>query len=244
MIHHVNRVRARYPHAKFLWLVRDPRAVALSSRDSVFNPYHPYYTAVLWREQQRIGFDLHRADPANVQRIHYEQLVREPQRMVHEICNFLDIRFEPRMLKYFESADASVASGLARDWANVARPIQAEKAQRYESELSDRHQRIVESVAGPLMQQLGYELAHSQQSDRDPSQLRKLHYRIANEARRILVEYRSLCHNRNHARRWMRSLRIMSVRLRLRLWARQYLDCTCDQARAGFSTSQDSRRTS
>jgi hypothetical protein len=42
MIHHVDRILARFPNAKFIWLIPDPRDVAASSRESVFNPCHPY----------------------------------------------------------------------------------------------------------------------------------------------------------------------------------------------------------
>jgi len=243
MIHHVDRVRARYPRACFIWLVRDPRDVALSSRDSVFNPYHPYFVASLWRDQQQIGVDLSQAGNARLLRLHYEHLVRNPKSAVHELCSFLELQFEPQMLNYFTSDAARVASSLARDWANLASPLQPDKAQRFARELDPKDLRVVETIAGPVMKQLDYTLMHPPQSPNSISMARKLHYWLANEARRIVVEYRSLRLNRNHARRWARALRMQALRARLKL-TRRALGKPADPSTLHSSAPQNSRSTS
>ena len=58
MIDHVDRIVAEWPGARLLWLYRDPRDVAASSRQSVFSAFHPWMTARLWDRQQRQGLEL------------------------------------------------------------------------------------------------------------------------------------------------------------------------------------------
>ena len=127
------------------------------------------------------------------------------------------------MFRYFDTMEARTASDLASDWANLRRPIQADRAQRYAREISTRHLRIVEAVAAPLMQKLGYELDRPPRLPYRPSPLARFGYIVANEARRMVVEYRSLRHNHNHARRWARALRMASLRTRLKLehWVKE-----------------------
>ncbi len=76
MVHHVDRVLQRDPGARFLWLVRDPRDVAVSSRKSVFSPFHPALTAKLWVAQQREALALEeRLGSSVVLRLRYEDLL-------------------------------------------------------------------------------------------------------------------------------------------------------------------------
>ena len=220
MIHYTDRVFARYPDAQLLWLVRDPRDVAVSSRDSVFNPYHPYYTALLWAAQQELGLRLEgQLNQTNVLRVYYEKLVTDPHTTVAGICEFLNVPFVPSMLRFFESEEARTSAGQARDWQNVAQPIISSNTNKYRGRLSEFDIAAVESVAGSVMQKLDYEPVSAPRTS-DTRLLRHVRYRIENELLRLRVEYRSLREDRNHWRRWRRRARMLLLNARLGLGLR------------------------
>jgi hypothetical protein len=217
MIHYTDRILARYPDAKLIWLVRDPRDVAVSSRDSVFNPYHPYHTARLWNQQQKLGLELEtRLSPNNLFRCHYEELIQNPEKTIVRLCEFIGVKFEPTMLRFFETEEAKTSASLSREWQNTGRPILGANSSRFRERLSANEIRAIERETRPAMRQLGYAPV-SEDGAGGPYFWDLCSYRILNEVARVRVEYRSLRQDRNHRLRWRRAVRMFTLRTRLRM---------------------------
>ena len=93
-----------YPDARYLVLTRHPLAVASSYANSFFdgdwraanrfNPIVSRYVPAIAR--------LLREPPARLLQVGYEQLVRDPSRTLRTICEFLELDFQPEMLRYRE----------------------------------------------------------------------------------------------------------------------------------------------
>jgi hypothetical protein len=218
MIHYADRILARYPESRLIWLVRDPRDVALSSRDSVFNPFHPYYTARLWTEQQELGLKLEATlRPANLLRVHYEALVANPDATIDRICRFIGVYFDPAMLRFCETEEAHTSARLARDWRNTAVPILSANANKFLEQMSADEIAIVETAAGDTMRRLGYEPIGLHMPAKRPGPLHRARYRLENELLRLSVEYRSVRDDQNQWLRWRRAIRMMTLKMRLRM---------------------------
>jgi hypothetical protein len=221
VIHHVEALLARRPASRFIWLVRDPRDVAGSSKSSVFNPFHPYFTARLWSHQQQIGISLQsRLHEERWLRVHYEDLVAAPEATLARICRFLRIDYEPEMLRYFESEEAHALARSATDWRNTAHPVLRQNAGTYKRTLSRREIAAVEVAAGPLMERLGYRPDSSERPHVASSLIRYMEYAARNGLLRLRVEYRSLREDRFHWRRWKRAARMALLTARLRFGMR------------------------
>ncbi len=205
VIHHVDRIRRHRPDARFLWLVRDPRDVAASSRRSVFSPFHPHRTAQLWRDQQQLGLELEGRLPAEVWlRLRYEDLLADPEGSVRRVCGFLGEDFEPGLLAFHRTDAARQASSLSEDWRNTARPVLSHNAGKYRRHLSPDEIRLVETVAGPLMAELGYAAETDGAAPLPAGRRARLAVGLADARWRAAVELRSLRTDRNHWRRWER----------------------------------------
>jgi hypothetical protein len=216
-IHHVDRILDRDPGARFVWLVRDPRDVASSSKQSVFSPCHPYFTARLWVEQQALGADLAgQIGSKRVQLLSYENLIAEPEASLRLLCTFLDEEFEPGMLQFFETQEAVEGAGLSQDWQNTAQPVLGSNSGKYRKGLSEEEVRVVEAEAGDLMTQLGYPLDFPPERN-SPGLARRFRYRIENGAGQMKVEWRSMRTDKNHWRRWSRDATVMALGLRSRI---------------------------
>ena len=218
MIHHIARILAACPQAKFLFLVRDPRDVAASSRKSIFSPFHPYFTASLWRQQQLAGLRLYDKAPNSCQLIRYEDLIERPETTIRMICDFLGEKYEAAMLEFHRTGSAQKSESLCESWGNTASPILANNQKKFMTELSPAEIRLVEAVTGDLMSRFGYPLASgikTRELAYKPSAIARWQYKLLNMLWALRAEIRSMRHDKNYRQFWRR--RIFLIRLRLRL---------------------------
>lgn len=210
MISEVPTLLEHHPQARLLWLVRDPRDVAVSSRRSVFSATHPVFVAELWRDQQRLGLQWEEEGRPQL-RIHYEALLAEPEEQVRRICDFLGEDFEPQMLRYFETEEAQRSGGLSQSWAATAKPIQKDRAGAWKKSLSPQEVFWVEAIAGPEMERLGYPRSLPP-SDWTPSTWERRRFRLKERVQELEIEWSSLQKDRNVGRRWRRALLLRRLR--------------------------------
>lgn len=99
-----------FPKARFMLVVRDPRAIVSSmlevgakARAKGLKP--PFFTKNLsaaisyTRDCIERGFKAVEAAPERVYTVVYERLVREPKEETQAICDFLQIAWEPTMIR-------------------------------------------------------------------------------------------------------------------------------------------------
>lgn len=218
VVHYLDRVVARFPDARFVWLVRDPRDVAASSRKSVFSPFHPYLTAQLWVAQQRLGDEaLQKLGPSQVHLLRYEDLLAEPEARIRALCAFLGEEFEPAQLAFNRTEAAKKIAQLSESWANAGAPILSDNTAKYRGDLSLDELRAVESVAGPLMARFGYPLEFPGLSLAPITGPALAVVHAKDQWWRLGVELRSLRRDANHWRRWARGARMAQIGLEARL---------------------------
>lgn len=161
------------PEARFVHVIRDGRAVALSIKDLWFGPTTFEECAEYW--VQRIDEARRRAQglPHYVE-VRYEDLVREPDAQLRRIAEFLELPFDARMVRYYEHVDERIAmesppNEVARDgrvvsteerkeiMANVSRPPDPTRIDRWRTEMHDpAERRAFEAIAGERLAELGY----------------------------------------------------------------------------------------
>ncbi len=205
MVHHVPTLHANHPGARFLWLHRDPRDVAASSRESVFSPSHPVFAAELWRDQQALARDAERAWPDCVYRMSYEELVREPERVMRGVCAALGEAFEPAMLEYFATGEARRTASLSESWSNVGSAPTADRVGRAATVLSEAEITLVESICADGMSLLGYPPTRPP-SPRTFTAPERARFRREQAWMDLGIEWRSFRKDKNVGRRWRRAL--------------------------------------
>lgn len=100
----LGQLLAMFPDARIIHLVRDPRDTVLSfcekrrtAADAAAQPDWPLmrFYAREWDLTQRA---IETASPARRLLLQYEQLAKDPEKSVADICTFLGVTFEPSML--------------------------------------------------------------------------------------------------------------------------------------------------
>ena len=141
---HVHRY---FPEAKFLHIVRDPRDVAKSAIPMGWagNTYsgveHWINTESSW------GRFAAQDNGAPVLEITYENLISDLGATLMSVCEFLGVDYDPAMLDYHQSSTYS--------------PPDISLIEQWRRKQSQREVELVESRAGDLMVDRGYQLENS-----------------------------------------------------------------------------------
>jgi hypothetical protein len=155
-VRHLPLLRTHFPDARFIHLVRDPRAVAASLIRSNVHRSTAYYGARRWRMDVDFGLAFEQQAPEAVQRIAYEELVSTPEAALRRLCAFCGLDFDPAMLAPPRGEVAEYSSFYADIHAHVDRPATSDFVDRWSRDLTPEQVAQIEAVAGERMDKLGY----------------------------------------------------------------------------------------
>lgn len=144
---------ALFPRARFIHLLRDPRAVAASMLAVDWSQKQVYGAARSWLRQVAWALAAETALPGRVLRVRFEDLVTAPETELRRICAFCGLDYDPAMLA---GGDFRVPACTRAQHTLVGRPPRAERSSAWRQELSSREIEIIEWVCGDLLSQLGY----------------------------------------------------------------------------------------
>lgn len=144
-----------FPEGRFVHVVRDGRAVALSVRGVSFGPDTIGGAALYWRNRalgaRRTGEWL---DPGRYLEYRHEELVADPEPILRAICDLIEVPYDDAMLRYHETAERSEVA----HHPHVHEPPRAD-LRDWRTELSAEELRLVEILVGDALDELGYERA-------------------------------------------------------------------------------------
>ncbi len=157
-IHWAEEINQYFDNPKYIYLYRDPRDVTLSFTKAVIGEKHPYFIAKQWNELQELciaQMSSHGKD--NIFPISYENLLKSPDKIIRELCQFLNIEFSAKMLDFHTSKEAERSAKSSSLWENLSQPIKTNNSKKFLNELSTEDIKIIESITGDVMDTLGYE---------------------------------------------------------------------------------------
>jgi hypothetical protein len=155
---HVGAIVSRFPHAKILITLRDPRAILAAQialeKTRQTGRFSTYYVIAHWRVAAKLARRIRDAEVPGLV-VQYERLVHEPEKTMKEVCGYLEIDFDPETVL--------TPTKVGRFWSgnSAARinfsQISTEPVTRWERELSDDEVGWVEWHCRDLMPEFGYE---------------------------------------------------------------------------------------
>lgn len=149
-----------FPDAKFIHLVRDPRAGVYSMMGFIFLPDDVVFNALNRHKHMTVGRAIleQNVPPAQRMTVRYEDLVTDPSSTVQAICAFLEEPFEPEMLSFHNEASRSMDPLAVSDFNTAAtQPITASFVDKWRTKLSADAIATVEKICAPEMKEFGYE---------------------------------------------------------------------------------------
>ena len=154
-----------YPDARFIIIVRDPRACATSNFSSLQTgqPEVAHVLSYLRQWRKYIAFATHyQRDPLVADRmmvITYERLVLDPEPQVRELCDFLEVEYDSAMLdtdNYLDYSTGEVWTGNST-FEQVTSGISTASIERWRQHLDPAIVKLANLVCGPEMGLVGYE---------------------------------------------------------------------------------------
>lgn len=170
-IFRIAEIRACFPNAQIIHIVRDPRAVACSSIKAFsggqFSDWNVYCAARYWLRCFKIHGQqqLKEVGLGRYLLVRFEDFVTRPEETLRGISSFLGLDFAPEMLKAHQTAAKYVpmdsSGNMPALHALTQKPLDASRADAWRQILTREHAKLVERVAGRQMRTLGYECASS-----------------------------------------------------------------------------------
>jgi hypothetical protein len=155
---HIPAILTRFPCAKILATMRDPRAILAAQialeKTRKTGRFSTYYVIAHWRVAARLAKRVRDGDSPGLV-VPYEQLVCEPASMMEKVCAYLEITFDPETV-LTPTKMGQFWSGNSAARINFSQ-ISAEPATRWQRELSEDEIGWVEWHCRDLMPEFGYE---------------------------------------------------------------------------------------
>ncbi len=171
-VNHIASIHAVLDEALFIHLIRDGRDVCTSMMQRTLGMRNPRAIARRWRREVQCARREGGALPEGAYvEVRYEDLTADPEAVLRELCDRLQLDWDPAMLEFHsraadrlaEVSDIRLASGEFRtasqrltQFERVSSPISGARAGAWRDELSAEDRRRFEAVAGDVLRELGY----------------------------------------------------------------------------------------
>lgn len=154
---YIPRLAAMYPGSKFIHLIRDPRAVALSMMRVDFGENTAEGGAERWLKRVAIARDEGRKlGSSRYREFRYESLVTKPYDTLSNLCQWLNFRYETAMLDYPSCSENLVRAEHKHLFELINSPPRTDRIHAWRHALNSSEINDVELVAGALMRELNY----------------------------------------------------------------------------------------
>lgn len=154
----IKEILEDFPNAQFIFITRDGRDASADYIESAFGPTNIFCAAHVWKRSQNAAAPWRKKlEPSVWMDVKYEELVVEPERVLKQICDFLQEDYSPTMLDFHQTQIAK-ARGATKDHKPLGHPVSAKYIGIYKHLLSLRDQRIFAAVAGKELEAAGYKL--------------------------------------------------------------------------------------
>jgi hypothetical protein len=144
-----------FPEARFIHIVRDGRDVCASINALDWGPNNAYMGSRHWATRLREAMAVEVSEGPNCLRVHFEDLLNDPEDVLRRICSFADLPLERSLL----DSGGLVHSAFCREQHHlVGKPLDPSRAESWRHQLSRSEIRDFESdpMAHTLLTLLGY----------------------------------------------------------------------------------------
>jgi hypothetical protein len=153
-IRHLPEIDSYFVDARYIYLHRDGRDVACSFRRAVLGEKHFYHIAREWGETQRLALaHRERISTERFLSLSYEELTGTPEQALRRLCWFLGVDFVNEMLDVHLP---DVAQRAAAPNDDAPKTPHGDNVRQFLREATAEDIRVFESVAGDVLDALGY----------------------------------------------------------------------------------------
>lgn len=145
-----------FPDARFVYIVRDPRAVVNSMNGIRYYSDDTALNARNWFQSATDGYELLVSSVPDSQRtvVRYQDLVSDPANTLRGLMAFLGEAYEPSMLSFYEDSKKHMPDQIRSPL--VTAPVSKENAEKWRDQLDATQVAIIEDICGNAMDRFGF----------------------------------------------------------------------------------------
>jgi hypothetical protein len=150
-----------------LHVIRDPRDVALSFRQSPIHSKDPAAIALRWERDQAAAMT--HKDLVRVGRwieIRYERLIQDPGAELARLAEECGTEPEGELRDFFRTEEAYKASQLSKLWSNLASPLKPDNVGKFHDPADREFVETVEETCFETMMRFGFEPVYATEQRR------------------------------------------------------------------------------
>ena len=147
-------IGSAFPQSKFIHIIRDGRDVVSSYLDmkrysSIDEAAKRWIHSIIFAQKfgAKIG--------DSYMEIRYESLVKNPEEVIMEVCNFLDIEYDSKILDHTSQIEKMGDTDKSHH-SNLSKPISSESIGKWKNNLSEDNQKKVTKLLHNSLHRLGY----------------------------------------------------------------------------------------
>jgi hypothetical protein len=157
-IKHAETLLGLFPASKFIHIIRDGRGVSASMIPLDWGHNTVYKTACSWKRTVSRYLSIEASlGKGRILRVRYEDLIQETEAALRDICSFLDLEYQPQMIK---GSGFKVPGYQYKQHSLIGKEPDKKRVNAWEKALTPRQIEIFESIAGELLVSLGYALQY------------------------------------------------------------------------------------
>jgi hypothetical protein len=146
-----------YPDSKFLHIIRDPRAVCASKNVQQDTKYPWLFLVRQWRKLAILINQYNNEFSNRVQVVRYEDLVTSPHDTIVDICEFLNIEVDQRLLDPSNFVDGTGEQWLQNtSYEGSQASFNTNSVDKWKDVLTDREINYIEQLSYPEMRLYHY----------------------------------------------------------------------------------------
>jgi hypothetical protein len=143
-----------FPDSKLIVVTRDVRDVVLSWKKKWGK--NPYLVADKWNRRMSQVYDLSKSDE-RILLVKFEDLLSNTEIMTKNICQFIGIEWEERMVNYHLHIESVVDGKI-----NYGQPIKSDNKQKWRAKASNKFIKKIEEIAYQGLEKLNYEIVYAE----------------------------------------------------------------------------------
>lgn len=166
-----NEISAEFPKAKFIFMVRGPRANYLSRKQKVIFSENIYFNCYRWNFYNECALKFQEEHPDKTIIVKYENLVSDPENQLKTIADFCGFEYSANMLDFHKTVRntrdiPSIAkqdkTGLLEDkLTRLSEPVNTKRLNAWQNELSEQEINIISCICHSTAAELGYTIPYT-----------------------------------------------------------------------------------
>ncbi len=150
-----------FPEAKFIHIIRDYRDNFVSIKNVDFELPVPSLVVQKWKYFfKKFRKDSHQM-PNRYMVINYENIAREPEKSLKELCDFVGINFDKSVFNFHEKKDEILKQypeGYIKTYhTSLMNKVNTSKIGVWKKKLSDKQVKLMDHTVGKIAEEAGYE---------------------------------------------------------------------------------------